>query len=723
MDDVIKIKSQYYILASSSMANEQTRVLKNGETFCIFDRWGNIGSWSFENNGLFYQGTRFLSHAELKFNGKDALLLSSRVKRNNDFLVVDLTNPDFEMKPGVWVRRGNIHLVRTIWLLDGYYFERLSVSNFSPGAVEFSLQMIFEADYADIFEVRGISRRRRGHTLKARKSRSGLVFGYQGLDNQLRTTQLKFKPFPKSIKGHRVEFLVELKAEEQKTIETTGICRIQKESNGNGNIVLQRAFEQNTKGLEDLQPNACRIYTSDQQFNGWLSQSRADLQMLLTKTPDGVYPFAGIPWYSAVFGRDGIITALQTLWFYPEIAKGVLSYLARMQATEENPEEDAQPGKIVHELRKGEMAALKEVPFGCYYGTIDATPLFVILAGYYHKRTNDTSLIQKLWPHIEAALEWMDKYGDLDGDGFLEYQRNAPQGLVNQGWKDSDDAIFHAGGKIAQPPIALCEVQGYAYEAKIQASRLAEILGDTAKSQILRQSALKLRQKFEKAFWVEELGMYAMALDAKKRPCTVRSSNAGQCLFSGIASPARARRMGYELLSPDFFSGWGVRTIASGESLYNPMSYHNGSVWPHDNSLIAFGLARYRLKSSVIKILEGLFAASMFFDRHRLPELFCGFARRKGEGPTLYPVACDPQAWAAGAVFLLLQSCLGISINAASTQVQFDHPCLPEFLESVTIENLKVAGNSVDVVLQRQANDVNVHVARKQGKVAVIASK
>lgn len=430
-----------------------------------------------------------------------------------------------------------------------------------------------------------------------------------------------------------------------------------------------------------------------------------------------------MPWFSTVFGRDGIITALESLWFNPTLARGVLQYLAATQATAEVPEQDAQPGKVVHEIRSGEMATLGEVPFARYYGSVDATPLFVMLAGAYHERTGDCEFSQFIWPHVVRALEWIDRYGDVDGDGFVEYSRRSARGLLHQGWKDSHDAVFHEDGTLAQPPIALCEVQGYVYAAKRAAATLAATLGDGARARELAAQAQALKRRFEEAFWCEDLGTYALALDGAKRPCRVRTSNAGHCLFTGIAHSGRAGRVAETLLAGASFTGWGIRTVAESEARYNPMSYHNGSVWPHDNALIAAGLARYCLKHEAMKILTGLFDASLFFELHRLPELFCGFPRRPGEGPTLYPVSCAPQSWASGTVFLVLQACIGLHIDGAGGKLVFSAPLLPAFLEEVRIKRLRVGRGTVDVRLTRHDDDVGINVLRREGEVSVLVAK
>lgn len=437
---------------------------------------------------------------------------------------------------------------------------------------------------------------------------------------------------------------------------------------------------------------ACR---ANAQFNAWIERSAADLGMLTAGNPEGPYPYAGVPWYSVPFGRDGIITALEYLWADAAMAREVLAFLARTQATERRAEQDAEPGKIVHEMRKGELAALGEIPFGTYYGTIDATPLFIVLAGEYQQRTGDTPTLERLWPALLAALEWIDRHGDLDGDGYVEYRRHSDKGLVNQGWKDSEDSVFHADGSPAHGPIALCEVQAYVYLAKIHAARLARLLGEHDRASELERSAEALRNRFELDFWCDELGTYALALDGDKRPCRVRSSNAGHVLWSGIASEERARRVGEALMSPESFSGWGVRTVTEGQ-------------------------ARYGMKDKTAAVAAALYEASLFMDLHRLPELFCGFERRHaGEGPTLYPVACSPQAWASAAPFYLIKACLGLSFRPQEPRIRFLHPVLPPFLDSLRLTDLRVGEAVVDVLFERHGGEIGVKVARKQGDVEV----
>jgi glycogen debranching enzyme len=485
-------------------------------------------------------------------------------------------------------------------------------------------------------------------------------------------------------------------------------------------IGYTRALVAAESELKAASANVCSISSSNDRFNRWVRRSTADVEMMTLGNPEPDYPYAGVPWFSTVFGRDGIITALEMLWVNPRIAKGVLQYLASTQATELNPEVEAEPGKILHEMRGGEMAALGEVPFARYYGTVDATPLFIVLAGAYFDYTGDRDFIRTLWPHIDLALQWIETFGDADGDGFVEYARHGSKGLIQQGWKDSHDSIFHADGTLAEAPIALCEVQGYVYAAKRAAVKICRSLGHTQRGLALEIEAAELQRNFDDAFWCDDLSTYALALDRRKKPCRVRASNAGHCLFTEIASPDKAQLVAHTLVSEDFFTGWGVRTVGSEEARYNPLSYHNGSVWPHDNALIAIGMAKYGLRELAGQILMSMLDASSAVDLHRLPELFCGLDRRQAEGPTLYPVACSPQAWSAGAVFMLLQACLGLSIDGSEKRLIFDRPYLPEGIPQLWIKNLRVDRGRTDLFLDRHAGTVRVEVIEKQGDLVVV---
>lgn len=712
----------YYIVAPAPLAGERDRVLKQGDTFAVFDHHGDIRPVGMKEQGLFHEGTRFLSCLVLRLGRGEPMFLSSTVKEDNALLAVDLTNPDIREGGHVAVPRGTVHLFRGIFLWEGACYQRVRLRNYGAARVEVSFAVRFEADFADIFEVRGTPRPRRGRALPRADTDDALVLAYEGLDGVVRRTRLTFSPAPRQITATEAHFTVVLDPQQEATFNLTVACE-------GGSCAPPQArnydegLEQATEVLRVAKRRACDVYTSNEQFNDWINRSLADLGMMVTRTPEGLYPYAGVPWFSTPFGRDGIVTALQTLWLDPDIARGVLTYLAAGQADATVPERDAEPGKILHETRRGEMAALREIPFGRYYGSVDSTPLFVMLAAAYFERTADRAFAESIWPNVQRALHWIDEFGDRDRDGFVEYYRATPEGLAQQGWKDSQDSVFHADGALAVGPIALCEVQGYVYAAKRGAARLAIALSDVDAADELARQAETLRKRFEGAFWCEDLGTYAIALDGEKRPCRVRTSNPGHCLFTGIVAPDRARRVAENLLGARSFSGWGVRTVAEGEVRYNPMSYHNGSIWPHDNAIIGAGLARYRITAGAAQVLGGLFDASLFVDLYRMPELFSGFRRRPGEGPTLYPVACSPQAWAAGSVFQLLQACLGLRIEARSGRVYLDYPYLPEFLDDVRIRGIRVGTGAVDLMFRRHAGDVGVTVLARTGEVEVVTVK
>ncbi|HEV2853426.1 MAG TPA: amylo-alpha-1,6-glucosidase [Thermoanaerobaculia bacterium] len=723
MEEIIQVKEQYYILATNSRTEDRTRVLKHGESFGVFDRSGAIRPVGLGEMGLFHEGTRFLSAFELFLENQRPLLLSSTVRSDNA-LIVDLTNPDFTNGPpgeSEPLARDTVHIFSTSFLWCGAWYARLRLHNYGLRALDLHAALRFAADYADIFEIRGVRRDRRGHRLDPVVGRGTVVLGYEGLDGRVRRTRLVFSPTPAELTDSLASFRVHLPPRGEQTLDVTAAFESGREA---PNVVgFVKALEKSVAEVEVRQSCRAAIETSDQRFNEWLERSSSDLQMMVTETPHGLYPYAGVPWFSTVFGRDGILTAYETLWLDPTLARGVLAFLAATQAREVDPEKDAEPGKIIHEMRKGEMAALGEVPFSCYYGTVDATPLFVVLAGAYWRRTGDRAFIESIWSNVERALSWIDEYGDLDGDGFVEYSRRSKDGLVSQGWKDSVDSIFHRDGTLAEGPIALCEVQGYVYAARRQAAELARALGHAERAEALERQAEELRENFERAFWCEEISIYCPALDGRKQRCQVRASNAGHCLFAGIASPPRAWRVAHTLLNESFFSGWGIRTLEANEVRYNPMSYHNGSVWPHDNAIIAAGMARYGRKDGASKVLSGLFDASLHFDLHRMPELFCGFRQRSHEGPTLYPVACAPQAWAAGSVFLLLQACLGLDIEAPKNRICLNGPELPAGLRNLTLRNLRVGGAKVDLVFQRYEKDVATHLENREGDVEVVVVK
>jgi glycogen debranching enzyme len=710
---------QHYIEIEGSLVQRALRSLKDGDAFAVFDNYGDIGVIGTGPEGVYFNDTRFLSWYELRFEGKRPLLLSSVVQDDNAALSVNLANPDVHIDGVISLPRDTIAIERTKFLWQAVCYERIGFRNYADRTRHFRIDIGFGADFRDLFEVRGTSRERRG-TATSLVTEDGAGFRYEGLDNVTRKTELRFWPPPSRLETNRATFEFELAPNARRSLFVSVLCADRNDPRINP---FGRAFRARRRAIRGKATGIATIESSNELFNEVCRQATADLYMLMTRTSHGLYPYAGIPWYSTVFGRDGIITAMLLLWLDPSVAKGVLHFLAATQAETFDPVAGAQPGKILHETRNGEMARLGEVPFGLYYGTVDATPLYVMLAGMYFDRTGDIETIAAIWPNINAALQWIDTFGDADGDGFVEYARQNASGLVNQGWKDSYDSIFHADGALAEGPIALCEVQGYVFGAKTHAAKLAHRMGEYDLETGLRGEAQSLQQQFGAAFWCDDLGTYALALDGDKNPCRVRTSNAGHALFTGIAAPERAARVAEALLGRDSFSGWGIRTVASGEARFNPISYHNGSVWPHDNAMIALGLARYGLPRHAAKVFSAMFEAAAYQELRRLPELFCGFIRKPHRGPTAYPVACAPQAWASATPFAFLEACLGMELRHEANSVSFRDPVMPAFLDYVTLNQLSLGKSRLDLRLHRHGRDVTLNLLRRQGDAKVMLVK
>ena len=717
------LDEHFPIIAGPERPAAPLRVLKHGDCFGVFDHHGNIVPGDASEEGVYHDGTRFLSWFELLLFGHRPLLLSSTVGIDDAVFDADLTNPDVMRDGHIALARGevNVHRSRILW--DPCCIERIRVTNFRLNRIEVPLAIRFDADFADVFEVRGTRRARKGERLPDVNG-DEYVMRYRGIDERERRSRVRWSRPPDKVDNGRAVFLLRLDPKETATIVLSVAYETDAQPPASGPVLkaFDYALTQTRARRATQNASCCRVLSSSPMFNRWLDRSTADLQIMLTDTPHGSYPYAGIPWFSTPFGRDGLITAFELLWVNPAIARGVLAFLAEMQATSRNDEQDAQPGKILHEMRGGEMAALGEVPFGRYYGSCDATPLFVMLAHAYYQRTGDREFIDGIWPNIVAALEWMQTSGDPDQDGFIDYSRRTDAGLINQGWKDSHDSIFHDDGTSAEGPIALCEVQGYAYGAWHGAAQLAALKGDVRAVDEWSARADRLRERFELEFWCEDLDTYALALDGRRRPCRVRTSNPGHCLFSGIVTPERAKRVCDTLMADASFNGWGVRTVAASERRYNPQSYHNGSIWPHDNALVAAGASRYGFTSAATRILNATLELSEAVDLHRLPELICGFTRR-GREPTLYPVACAPQAWAAGAAFLMLAASLGMQIDAPARRISFSRGRLPESIEWIRLTDLAVGDALVDLQIERHPHDLGVTIIRREGDVEIVTVK
>ena len=709
----------FSVSAAVSLQERRYRTIKSGDTFGVFDHGGDILSVPGGTDGLYFRDTRHLSRFELTLGGVQPLLLSSTLAADNIMLTSDLSNASMADLGVAALEQGVIHVQRSLFLGDAACHGRIAVRNFGFTRHRVRLELRFEADFADLFEVRGMHRERRGDRLPAALTQNGVTLSYRGLDALVRSTRLAFDPAPQAVTGSGAVFDLELEPGGRATVFVEVAFGSGAASRGPCAAFLA-AYVQAKRRLRASTARTAAVSSSHEAFKEAMSRSASDLRMLATEKPTGPYPYAGIPWFSTAFGRDALITALLTLAFDPALALGVLRFLAQEQATTFDPASEAEPGKILHEMRGGEMAALREVPFRRYYGSVDATPLFVMLAGAYLHRTGDLPSLRALWPHLELALAWMDRRADAEG--FVRYQRSTEDGLANQGWKDSYDSISHSDGTLARGAIALCEVQAYVYAARRAGADIARRLGLHTEAAALDAGAERLRQAFEDRFWCRRLGTYALALDGHGQQCQVRSSNAGHVLMTGIAAPERACQVARGLLHARMFSGWGIRTLAADEARYNPMSYHNGSIWPHDNALIALGMARLGLRSETARLFEGIQASADAMDLRRLPELFCGFPRRPGQGPTSYPVACSPQAWAAATLPALVQASLGLGFDPTARAVRLDRPDLPGFLDCLTLRNLSLGGARVSMVVNRTPGEVSVSVIERVGDIQVVTT-
>jgi glycogen debranching enzyme len=711
----------YGTLVPAIAADLPKLVLKHGDSFFVADLRGDFPDLLGSEFGFYVEGTRFLRRLELRVHGQAPLVLNSAVSEDSLQVAVDLTNPDVAETAGIDLRGRTIRLARRLLLYGGQLYQTLSVESFADHAHELSLCWHYSADFADVFEVRGFRREMRGTALPPERDRGSVRLSYLGRDGVVRTTHLLFNPAPETLDaaaawyrilvapGGRVELSLTVSA-------ITGAGAIP------AALGLGEAMARRRTVHARLADRASQIRTDHEYMNQWLDRARGDLHMLLTDTPKGLIAYAGIPWYVAPFGRDSLITALQVLPFEPEIAAGTLRFLAEHQASRDDAFTDQEPGKILHEFRKGELAACREIPFLPYYGSVDATPLFVILLAEYLRWTGDLGLVRELWPSVERALGWMLGPG-RGRDGYLRYRCRSPRGLANQGWKDSHDAVMHADGSLARPPIALVEAQGYQYGALLGAAELAEAVGHPERAAPLREEARRLRERFGHDFWMEEDAFFALALDGEGQPCRVITSNPGHCLWAGIASDHHAAEVAKRLMADDLYSGWGLRTLSTRERRYNPMSYHNGSVWPHDTGLAAMGLRRYGFLDAFLTLATALFDAVLHCERLRMPELFCGFARLPGYGPTRYPVACSPQAWAAGVVFHLVQGMLGFIADALANRLTLVQPVLPPWLKWVEIHGLRVGASSIDLLVSRGRHAVAVELLARRGDAELIVER
>ncbi len=709
-------------------------ILKHDNLFLLTDPFGDIHPDS-RGLGLYLDDTRLLSHYELRINDQRPVVL--RTGTGGSFSsALQMTNPAFlknritKQEPNDVLAAQSLGVLRER-LLSGAFRDRITIRNYTRGIERRRLSLRLGADFADIFEVRG---RRRDHRARMRQALVGpdrVVFTYRGADDRLARSQVALSEPARALDGELgFELDWELPPGGERSLEITiwgdldvsGAAEEADVGEVSGAPVPVLLDSAPAAAHRAWQASAAAFHSSNAFADRALSRAMADLRMLVSQGPAEGERFisAGVPWFATLFGRDSIITALQLLSIRPQVAVEVLQLLARLQATEVDLWRDAEPGKILHELRAGEMARTGEVPHSPYYGSVDSTPLWLILLGETYRWTGDRALVEHLWPNALACLRWIDEFGDADGDGFVEYERRSPKGLLNQGWKDSGDANRYRDGSLADPPLALVEVQAYVYAARRQVARLARMLGDDGLSRAQEKAAQDLRDRFEASFWMEDAGTYALALDGRKQHVDGVASNAGHALWCGIASPERASRVAATLTGPEMWSGWGVRTLSSGMPGYNPIGYHIGTVWPHDNAILAEGLARYGHHEQAAQICAALLEATSYFRDARLPELFCGFDRLTSPLPVPYPMACVPQSWAAGALFQLMGSMLGLRPDAQAAELELRSPALPDWLPEVRVENLRVGEAVVDLLFQRSDGSTSVRVLRRSGDLAVL---
>jgi glycogen debranching enzyme len=710
--------------------------LIDGKTFLATTVAGDVTPGGSTDVGLFHQDTRFLSLWELRVNGSRAVVLSA-AGHQNILAQIELTPTSRPVRDSLDLPENTIHIHRE-QLLAGRLFDRLTFHNFCLEPVTLAVELRYDADFMDVFQVRGMLRAAAGTYFEPVCQGREVVFSYFGRDDLLRRTHIVFEPAPREFEPRRARFDVHLAPGGSQTIEASiwpqagsrpaaaaagsnyATCLAQRRASYAEWENATTAFECSDDAFQRcLQTAASDFFSLRVPFAHDATQAASACGDL--PQGSGEIVAAGIPWFATIFGRDSLIAGYQTLLLHPHLAKETLRFLARHQGTQRDDWRDEEPGKILHELREGEMTRAGEMPHSPYFGSVDATPLFLIVLDETYNWTGDDALLQELMPAARRAMAWIEHCGDVDGDGFVEYIRRSPQGLANQGWKDSWDAYLRPDGSLPEPPMALCEVQGYCFDARYRFARLLRSVGDSAGADRLRRQATELAHHFERAFWMNDRGAYAAALDGRKQPQPALDSNMGHLLWSRIVGRERARQVTRRLMRDDMFSGWGIRTQAATEPTFNPLSYHCGSVWPHDNSLIAQGFAFYDFKPALLRVLTGLFQAATYFRDRRLPELFVGVQRGEFDQPVNYPVSCSPQAWASGAWFLLLTAALGLRPNAGRHELRIVNPTLPEWLSWLRVHRLRIGESSVSLEFTRRGQRTFCNVLDTEGERLAIS--
>ncbi len=736
MTETIELEGKTFVYAETESTLEwpciqnessiSTLTLKDDDIFLITDTLGNIPGWLAANKqsslGLFGRDTRYLSRLELQIDGNLPILLSSNARRGFALSVL-CANPYLEKSN---TGAETISIQREI-VLNGGLFEELTITNYSTNPASFELSLSFDADFVDLFEIRGWKRKERGQLLRlmtengAAQTPEELHLAYRGLDNSIMESRIQFSQRqPDYCKGHTAVWQLELNSHETLRLG----YRVQLLNNERSvskvgtPMTLMQAKAAESMEQQEWQQQIAKIRSDNKAFNQVIEQAEQDIYLLRQSFGNGKVLSAGIPWFSTLFGRDAIIAAWQTLILDPKLAKDTLSLLAEYQGQTEDEWREEEPGKILHELRLGEMARCKEIPHTPYYGTVDATPLWLILYAEYYAWTGDRDTIENLWNAALAAMDWIDR--NCKKTGYLSYHRRSPGGLINQGWKDSGDCIVNRQGRLAQGPITLSEVQGYVYAAKMRLSEIAKVMQRKDLTQKWYRDAQELKNRFNRDFWLPDLDYCALALDGEGKPVDSITSNPGHCLSTGILHPDKAKSVAERLQAPDMFSGWGIRTLSSLSPAYNPMGYHIGSVWPHDNSIIAMGLRAIGAIDQALEVAQGVIDMTLQQPYQRPPELFCGYERTEDNSPVRYPVACSPQAWATGTIFQLLQMMINIVPDATSNCLRAIDPVLPESIHSLSLQNLTVGPTILDLEFESSGGTTACRVAKKRGNLRVV---
>lgn len=731
---------------------QPTLTIKDNDLFLVTDTLGNIGGYVKDDMnasmGLFCCDTRFLSRLELQINGHSPVLLSSTADKGFALSVL-CTNPSTDggerleggdkLEPNAQIeekekapefeplRADTIGIAREI-VLNGALFEEIEVSNYSTSSIRFQLSLSFDADFVDLFVVRGYGRKKHGQLLRvvptapaAEPETKELTLAYQGLDGSIMESRIEFVHCqPDNLMGYTAVWQIELESHQTQKLG----YRLQMRTNNRPapsvptpvTLVQARAAELSEQ--RDWRQQVTQIRSDKNTFNQVIERAEQDVYLLRQSFGKGKVLSAGVPWFSTLFGRDSIIAASQTLMLDPSIARETLTVLADYQGKEDNEWRDEQPGKILHELRMGEMARCQEIPHTPYYGTVDATPLWLMLYAEYYAWTHDTETLERLWPNARAAMEWIDR--NCKETGYLSYCRLSKRGLANQGWKDSGDCIVNRKGQLATGAIALCEVQAYVYAAKIRLAEIARLKKRIDLADRWLEDAKDLKNRFNRDFWISEEDFCALALDGDGKQVDSISSNPGHCLYLGIFSPEKAYSVAERLRAPDMFNGWGIRTLSSLSPAYNPMGYHVGSVWPHDNALIAMGLRSLGLIDQALELSQALMDMTLQQPYQRPPELFCGYNRTSDNAPVKYPVACSPQAWATGSIFQLLQMMVNLVPDAPNNHLRILDPALPESINRLSLQNLRVGPTLLDLEFERSGNTTACRVAKKRGNLRVM---